>query len=109
MRRFTASLVAAVVLVVVPVGVGALATAQPAAPHRLADEPFVRPYLGWVSSPAVACTWTHRHADVRCLTANGQRCTVEIQRQKVVCGITQTVSSAPIIGYGAPSPTGGDG
>ena len=109
MRRFTASLVAAVALVVVPVGVGAFATAQPAASHRLADEPFVRPYLGWLSSPAVACAWTHRQADVRCLLADQERCTVEIQRQRVVCMLPPLSLDAPVIGYGAPSPTGSDG
>jgi hypothetical protein len=107
MPRFTASLVAATALVAIPAGVGAIASAQPAAPHRLADEPFVRPYLAWLSSPAVACTWTRGHADVRCLTAAGERCTVEIGRQRVVCVTRQSVSSAPLIGYGAPATTGG--
>jgi hypothetical protein len=110
MHRLAASLVAAMALVVVPIGVGAYATAQPAASHRLADEPFVRPYLGWVSSTVVACRWTHRHADVRCLLADGERCTVEIGRQQMACATARvSVSSAPAIGYGAPSTTGGDG
>jgi hypothetical protein len=40
----------------------------------------------------------------------GGRCTVEIGRRRVVCTIPRvSVSSAPLIGYGAPSPTSGDG
>jgi hypothetical protein len=90
-------------LVGMPLCVGLVASsASPASPQRLATAPFVEATLIYVHSHVRSCQWRHGHENVRCTLTNGWTCTIEIQRQTATCITHTTVSSAPILGYGAP-------
>jgi hypothetical protein len=107
MRRYMGAALVIAVLVGVPVAVAVVATSRPSQPAGpLSAQPFVGPTLAYTHSTADRCAWTHHHADLACMLKDGERCTVEIQRQTDVCLSTSVhVRGEDPLGYGAPAPS----
>jgi hypothetical protein len=103
MRRLAGIVIVLVALVGVPVIVGVVASSQPgSAPEPLAAAPFAEGTLIYVQPRARNCVWRSGHANLRCKLTNGWTCTIEIEHQTAVCLTQTTVSSEPLLGYGAP-------